>query len=90
MTTYQALKKEGRVEGEINKARLMILRGKWKGATADFLVDQSELSFSEVEKLLKGYDKAYKSWKSDKKTLVPVEHLTEQEVQYLFDLFEKK
>jgi Putative transposase, YhgA-like len=90
MTTYQALKKEGRQEGEVNKARLMILRGKWKGASADFLADMSEMPFAEVEKLLKGYDKAYAFWKNDKKTIVPIAHLTEQEVQYLFDLFDKK
>ena len=104
LTTYQIWKRdglaegrqkgrqEGRQEGEILKAHLMILRGRWKGASADFLADQSELPFSEVEKLLIGYDKTYELWqkkKTGKKHIAQIEHLSEQEVQYLIDLFNK-
>ena len=90
MTTFQVMRLEGKAEGKVEKAHLMILRGRWKGASAEFLADQSELSYSEVDKLLKGYDKAYEFWKNnkkDKKSAAPIAHLSEQEVNYLMDLF---
>ena len=100
LTTYQVWIQKGKVEGlqegkqkgEILKAHLMILRGRWKGASADFLADQSELPFTAVEKLLIGYDKTYELWqkkKTGKKHIAQIEHLSEHEVQYLIDLFNK-
>ena len=100
LTTYQVWvqkgKKEGLQEGkqvgiqegQTQKARLVVLRGRWKGLSADFLVDVSELSHVEVENLLKGYDQTYQLWQSKKKP-AKVEHLTKNEVDYLLDLFDK-
>ncbi len=92
MNTYQVLRREGEIKGEIKKAHLMILRGKWKGASLEFLADQSELPYLDVENLLKGYDKAYEYWqnnKKDKETLMKISVLSELEVDYLMDLFDK-
>jgi hypothetical protein len=96
MNTYQVLRQEGKIEGKIEKAHLMILRGRWKGATVEFLADISELPYLEVENLLKGYDKAQEYWQTNKKdkkakeTLMKITVLSEQEVDYLMDLFDKK
>lgn len=108
MTSYQVWKKEGRQEGrlegrqegrlegrqegELKSKRLMILRGRLKGASAEFLSDLSELPLSEVETLLKGYDLVFDFWKNkkkDKKTLIKLSLLSEEEVEYLIDLFHK-
>ena len=37
MTSAQEWKLEGKKEGRIENARFTVLRGKWKGATAEFL-----------------------------------------------------
>ena len=108
MTSYQVWKKEGRAEGkaegkaeglqeglhegEMKKARLVVLRGRWKGASADFLADQIELPYQDVENLFKAYDKVYRLWQKNKdnKDYTPkIEHLSAQEVRYLIDLFNK-
>jgi hypothetical protein len=88
MTTYQVLRQEGRQEGETNKARLVVLRGRWLGLSVNFLANQSELSISLVENLMKGYNKAFQSWQK-KEEPTTIEHLTKEEVVYLFGLFEK-
>jgi predicted transposase YdaD len=97
MNTYQALRQEGRQEGRQEArqegARLRILRGRFKGASADFLAYQSELSLTEVENMLRGYDKVYQFWankKRDKGAILEVAHLAEQEVRYLMNLFTEK
>ena len=93
MNTYQVLRQEGKIEGKIEKAHLVVLRGKWKGASAEFLADLSELPYLEVEKLFYGYDKAYEFWQNnrrDKETLMKITLLSELEVDYLMDLFDKK
>jgi hypothetical protein len=100
MNTYQVLRQEGKIEGKIEgviaKAHLVVLRGKWKGASAEFLADLSELPYLEVEKLFHGYDKAYEFWQNNKKdkkakeTLMKVSVLSEIEVDYLMNLFDKK
>ncbi len=82
-------KLEGRSEGEMKKARLVVLRGKWKGASADFLADQSELPLTEVENMLKSYDTIFQLW-SNKKMVNAIPHLTEEEVTYLIALFGQK
>jgi hypothetical protein len=102
MTTYQVWVNKGKEEGilegmekgmekgERKKARLIVLRGRFKGGLADFLADLSELPYPEVLNLLKDYDKVYDFWsnkKKDKKALLEVAHLSEQEVRYLMDLF---
>ena len=81
-------KLEGMQEGEVKKARLVVLRGKWKGASADYLADLSELPFTEVENIIKGYDVVYKSW-INKKVIKSTAHLSKEEVNYLIDLFNK-
>ena len=52
---YDAIVDEGKIEGKIEgkreATRLLLLRGRWKGASADFLADQSELPFTEVERV---------------------------------------
>jgi Putative transposase, YhgA-like len=105
MNTYQALRyegllaglqegrQEGRQEGLTIKARLVVLRGRFRGASAEFLADQSELTLIEVENMLKGYDEVYKFWanvKTDKKAPLEVAYLSEQEVHYLLKLFSEK
>ena len=50
--------------------------------------DLSELPFTEVENILKGYDAVYKSW-INKKMIKSTAHLTKEEVNYLIDLFDK-
>ena len=99
-TTYQVWVQKGKVEGiqegkqvgmqegQIKKARLVILRGRWKGLTADVLADVSELPFSEVESLLKGYDQTYLLWQNKKKP-VKIDFLSKDEVNYLLNLFNK-
>lgn len=96
LTTYQVWKRDGlkegrqkgRQEGKTIKARLMVLRGRWKGASADFLADQSELPLIDITNLLTGYDKAYDAW-LNKRFEEKIEHLSDEEVHYLFDLFNK-
>ena len=81
---------EGLQEGKTEKARLIVLRGRTKNLSAELLADLSELPFADVENLLKGYDTVYQLWKN-KKTAKPrkIEHLSDQEAQYLIDLFDK-
>jgi hypothetical protein len=88
MNTYQALRQEGRQEGRQDKARLVVLRGKWKGATADYLADLSELPYTEVVNMLKDYNKVYQLW-ANKKAAGTIAYLTDEEVRYLMDLFTK-
>ena len=101
MNTYQALRQEGRREGRQEgrqegltyKARMVVLRGRFRGATAEFLADQSELPYSEVVNMLKSYDEVYQFWASkrtDKKAIVEVAHLSDDEVRYLRGLFNEK
>ncbi len=81
---------EGRIEGERGKARLMILRGRWRNAPLDFLVYQSELTITEVSDLLNGYESVYRVWEKNKsitRTNVHTPYLSEIEVQYLLELF---
>jgi Putative transposase, YhgA-like len=94
MNTYQALRQEGRQEGlqegDKRRARLGILRGRFMGASADFLAKQSEFPYSEVANMLKGYDEVYQFWsnkRTDKKAVIEVAHLSHEEVRYLMDLF---
>ena len=86
---YDAILDDSRKESTMKKARLVILRGKWKGAAADFLADQSELSLSKVKNMLKGYELVYQLW-ANNKPAVAVDHLTEEEVNYLMNLFGEK
>ena len=95
-TTYQVWVQKGKVEGiqeglqegQTQKARLVVLRGRWKGSSADYLSDISELPYTDVKNLLKGYDQTYLVWqgKMDKDA---VEYLSSNEVDYLLDLFNK-
>ena len=93
MTSVQEWKKEGKIEGAQSKARQMVLRGKWKGASADFLEDQSELSLQEVKDLFKGYDEVYAFWQKNKNissASIQTTNLTAAETTYLLDLFNKQ
>jgi Putative transposase, YhgA-like len=97
MNTYQALRYEGRQEGRQEgireRARLDILRGRFRGASAELLSDISELPLGEVENMFKSYDEVYQFWvnkKVDKKVILEVAHLSEQEVRYLLKLFSDK
>jgi hypothetical protein len=76
---------KGLEKGVLKKARLTVLRGKWKGATADYLADLSELPYPDVEKMLEDYNKVYQSWLG--KTEPKVTHLSKEEVSYLINLF---
>jgi hypothetical protein len=90
MNTYQILRQEGRQE----KARSMVLRGKWNKIPAESLADQAELPLAEVKNLLIGYDKVYKLWVKNKgktpEVLPQIAHLSEQEVSYLMTFFSQK
>ncbi len=93
MTTAQVWKQEGKIEGSIEKARSTVLRGKWKGYNASALADLSELPYTEVENMLKEYNKIYALWQKNKVSnisLIETKYLTEQEVKYLIDLWGKK
>ena len=97
MNTYQALRYEGRQEGRQEgireRARLDILRGRFRGASAELLADISELPLGDVENMFKSYDEVYQFWtnkKTDKKVILEVAHLSEQEVRYLLKLFSDK
>ena len=76
-------------EGSMKQARLMVLRGKWRGASVDFLADQSALPLTKVKNMLKGYDAVYQLW-SNNKPVVGIAHLSEEEVSYLVNLFGEK
>ena len=78
---------KGLEKGVLKKARLTVLRGTWKGATADYLADLSELPYSDVTKMLEDYPKVYQSWLD--KTEAQVTHLSKEEVSYLINLFEQ-
>ena len=93
MNTYQALRQEGRQEGFTQKARMVVLRGRFMGASADFLAKQSELPLNVVQNMLKSYDEVYQFWsrkKADQKIMIEVAHLSEEEVRYLMGLFNEK
>ena len=88
MTSVQ----EWLMKGEMKQKRKMVLRGKWKTAPADFLADQSELSLEEVNNLFKGYEMVYAAWQTNRHIApenVLTNHLTESEITYLLDLFNK-
>jgi hypothetical protein len=82
---YDAIVDESRMQ----QTRLMVLRGKWKGASADFVADLSALSLTKVKNMFKGYDEVYQLW-SNNKPAIAVNHLTEEEVSYLMKLFGEK
>jgi Putative transposase, YhgA-like len=93
MNTYQTIRQEGLQEGEKRRTRLGVLRGRFRGISVDDLADQAELSLLEVENMLKGYDVVLRFWSSkrtDKKAIIEVAHLSEQEVRYLMNLFTEK
>jgi hypothetical protein len=97
MNTYQALRQEGRQEGlqegEKRRARVDVLRGRFRGVSADILAFTTELPISEVENIIKGYDEVLHFWsktRTDKKAIIEVAHLSEQEVRYLMNLFTEK
>ena len=93
MNTYQALRQEGRQEGNRERARLVVLRGRFMGASVDFLAKQSELPYIEVQNMHKSYDEVYQFWatkRADPKAIIEVAHLSEDEVRYLIGLFNEK
>ena len=101
MNTYQTIRHEGRQEGrqeglqegEQRRTRLGVLRGRFRGISVDDLADQAELSLTEVENMVKGYDEVLRFWlskRTDKKAIIEVAHLSEQEVRYLMNLFNEK
>ena len=75
--------------GQHEKARLSVLRGRYRGASADFLADISELPYSEVENILKAYDQVRVMWLNRDFENKNIEHLSISEVNYLLDLFDK-
>ena len=88
MTSVQEWKIEGKIEGK----RQIVLRGKWKGGSFDFLADISELPEQDVINLFKGYDKVLAFWQKNiniNSADIHIEHLTNVEVKYLLDLFNK-
>lgn len=98
MTTYQIWVKKGEKkgikEGESKKARLVVLRGKWRNFSAEDLADQTELPLTKVKNLFKGYDMAYTFWLKNigkaTDTLPEIAHLSDEEVRYLMDFFTQK
>ena len=76
-------------ESQSKKARLIVLRGKWKGGSADYLADLSELPHREVKNMLKDYDTVFQAW-SNKKPIPSVPNLTDEEVKHLLALFAKQ
>jgi Putative transposase, YhgA-like len=83
---------EGVIEGELKAKRLMVLRGKWKTAPPDFLADQSELPLDLVNDIMKGYNEVLAFWQKNKTTDMTYCHtkyLTDEEVKYLLELFNK-
>ena len=84
---------EGKIEGEHNKARLMVLRGKWKNAPNDFLIYQSELPIEEVNDIVNGYEEVYLLWQKNtniNRVNAKTKFLSEIEVAYLLDLFNRQ
>ena len=79
---------EGEQKGRVETARLTVLRGRYHGATIDFLANISTLPYNEVENLIKASDKVYAKWLK-KEVVKSVEHLSAAEVRYLIDLFNK-
>jgi hypothetical protein len=93
MTTYQEWRQKGLAEGEMNRARKIVLRGIGNGLSIVVLVDTSDLSYPIVEDLMKGYDSVYEFWQTEtnNRDVVPQnDYLTEQEVRYLLDWLDKK
>jgi hypothetical protein len=99
MTTYQTWVNKGKVEGLKEglqeKARLSVLRGRWnKSLSADDLADLADLPLTEVNNLIKGYDKAYGLWTKNNgrafTELPEIEYLSKQEVVYLMRFFTQK
>lgn len=100
MTTYQVWTNKGKQEGiqigkeegiqigEQRAARSTVLRGRHKGASVDFLSEVSELPYTEVVNLVKGYEQVYAKW-SKKEAIKTVEYLTDTEVKYLVNLLNK-
>jgi hypothetical protein len=96
--TYQYLKEEamseGKQEAEQEKAHLTVLRGRWKNLPLDSLADLAELPLTEVNNLIKGYDKVFELWtKNNGRTfneLPEIDHLSKHEVSYLMTFFTQK
>jgi hypothetical protein len=92
MSTYQNILQAGKLEGKLESKRLMVLRGKWNAIPAAILADQSDMPLQTVKDLLKGYDSVYAFWQKNKglsTAYLDTKYLTDAEVKYLLDLFNK-
>ncbi len=97
LTTYEVWmqkgeqigRQEGEQIGETNKARLVVLRGKWRGRNVADLADISELPLDVVSQLMQGYEVTHESWQKKKKPRAN-DYLSKEEVDYLYKLFEEK
>jgi predicted transposase/invertase (TIGR01784 family) len=88
LTTAQVWKKEGKIEGKIETARLTVLRSKWRGLPLDVITDISDLPFEDVENMIEDYNHVLVMW-SQKQSISTIEHLSDSEVKYLINLFNK-
>ena len=96
MSTYQNIlqagKLEGKLEGELKRTRLMVLRGRKHAISAAILADQADMPLQAAKDLLKGYDAVYAFWQKNKglsTAYLETKYLTDEEVKYLLDLFNK-
>ena len=79
-------KAEGKKEGKKEKARLVVLRGYYRGYSAEALADLSLLPMEEVQLLAQGFDtlkKAGRNKNRDIATLAELTQLSEEEVSYV-------
>ena len=79
-------KAEGKKEGKKENARLIVLRGYYRGYSADALADLSLLPMEEVELLAQGFNtlkKAVRNKNRDIATLAELTQLSEEDVSYV-------
>ena len=81
----------GKAEGKKEKARLVVLRGYYRGYSADALADLSLLPIEEVQLLAQGFDvlkKAGRNKNRDIATLAELTQLSKEEVSYVLTCLE--
>ena len=81
----------GKTEGRKLEAHLSVLKGCYRGYTADMIAEFSLLSMTEIQQLVEGFHIIKKAWQDKKTVITPLisqTKLTEEEVQFVLTCLE--
>ena len=77
---------QGKTEGRKLEAHLSVLKGCYRGYTADLIAEFSLLPMYEIQQLVQGFNIIKKAWTSSKfvmSVLIEQTKLTEEEIKYV-------